>query len=119
MDRVRPQQAKRRREDDRALLDRPARSSSDTIRWRPPRRPRTEARHRRPDRRSRGLTTEGPLQKQPVDKMLPACGRHFVNGLLASSMAWSPPALERRSWLVEQARDYAARQCAHVALQLF
>jgi hypothetical protein len=22
-------------------------------------------------------------------------------------MAWSPPALERRSWLVEQAGDYA------------
>ena len=35
MDRARPQQAKRRREDDRALLDWPTRSSSDTIRWRP------------------------------------------------------------------------------------
>ena len=28
------------------------------------RRPRTEARHRRQDRSSRGLTTEGPLQKR-------------------------------------------------------
>jgi hypothetical protein len=32
-------------------------------------------------------------------------GRPLV---LSSSMAWSPPALERRSWLVEQAGDYAA-----------
>jgi hypothetical protein len=40
-------------------------SSSDPIRWRPRRRPRTEARHRRQDRSSkRGLTTDGPLQKQ-------------------------------------------------------
>src|SRR4051812_25624295 len=27
--------------------------------------------------------------------------------VLSCSMAWSPPALERRKWLVEQARDYA------------
>jgi hypothetical protein len=29
-------------------------------------------------------------------------------------MAWSPPALERRSWLVEQAGDYAARIFHHI-----
>ena len=29
--------------------------------------------------------------------------------LLSLSMAWSPPALERRSWLVEQAGDYATQ----------
>jgi len=27
--------------------------------------------------------------------------------VLFSSMAWSPPALERRKWFVEQTRDYA------------
>jgi hypothetical protein len=29
-------------------------------------------------------------------------------------MAWSPPALERRSWLVEQAGDYAATFSHHI-----
>jgi len=29
-------------------------------------------------------------------------------------MAWSPPALERRSWLVEQAGDYAASISHHI-----
>ena len=48
---------------DHALLDRPTCSSSDPIRWRPRRRPRTEARHRRQDQAQRGLTTKGPLQK--------------------------------------------------------
>jgi hypothetical protein len=28
-------------------------------------------------------------------------------------MAWSPPALERRSWLVEQAGDYATQISHH------
>src|SRR3712207_5336635 len=34
--------------------------------------------------------------------------------VLSSSMAWSPPALERRSWLVEQAGDYAASLSHHI-----
>src|SRR3954452_23834631 len=33
--------------------------------------------------------------------------------LLSLSMAWSPPALERRSWLVEQAGDYATQISYH------
>src|SRR3954451_9346259 len=33
--------------------------------------------------------------------------------LLSLSMAWSPPALERRSWLVEQAGGYATRISHH------
>src|SRR3954465_11129574 len=33
--------------------------------------------------------------------------------LLSLSMAWSPPALERRSWLVEQAGDYATQISHH------
>ena len=33
--------------------------------------------------------------------------------VLLSSMAWSPPALRRRKWLVEQARDYAATRFHH------
>ena len=39
------------------------RSSSDTIRWRSKRRPRTEERHRRQDQLKKGLTPNGPLQK--------------------------------------------------------
>src|SRR3712207_2313888 len=34
--------------------------------------------------------------------------------VLSSSMAWSPPALERRAWLVEQAGDYAAPISHHI-----
>ena len=34
--------------------------------------------------------------------------------VLSSSMAWSPPALERRSWLVEQAGDYATPVSHHI-----
>src|SRR3954469_17401437 len=33
--------------------------------------------------------------------------------LLSLSMAWSPPALERRSWLVEQPGDYATQISHH------
>src|SRR3954468_736317 len=33
--------------------------------------------------------------------------------LLSLSMAWSPPALERRSWLVTQAGDYATQISHH------
>jgi Transposase, Mutator family len=33
--------------------------------------------------------------------------------LLSLSMAWSPPARQRRSWLVEQAGDYAAQISHH------
>src|SRR3954465_9085192 len=33
--------------------------------------------------------------------------------LLSLSMAWSPPALERRSWLVTQAGDYAPQISHH------
>jgi len=29
-------------------------------------------------------------------------------------MAWSPPALECRSWLVEQAEDYATNRFHHI-----
>ncbi len=29
-------------------------------------------------------------------------------------MAWSPPALKRRIWLVEQARDYATIRFHHI-----
>jgi len=45
----------------------------------------------------------GSNQASPANSAVPsACV--FV---LVSSMAWSPPALERRKWLVEQTRDYA------------
>src|ERR671937_335152 len=61
MDQVRPQPIQwplRPRE--RRLVDL---SSSNPIRWRPLRRPRTEARPRRTVRCKKGLTFEGPLQK--------------------------------------------------------
>ncbi len=48
MDQVRPHHVQRRRMADRASLDWPA-DPSDTIGWRPSRRPRTEERHRRQD----------------------------------------------------------------------
>jgi len=45
----------------------------------------------------------GSNQASPANSAVPsACV--FV---LFSSMAWSPPALERRKWFVEQTRDYA------------
>src|SRR5829696_9114710 len=66
--------ARRHREDDRAAeIGRPAphlTPSSDTIGWRPPPRSRTEARHRRQDQCSGGLTTRGPLQKRFFKRLL-------------------------------------------------
>jgi hypothetical protein len=58
MDQVRPHDPRRRRKDDRALLDWPTCSSSDPIRWRPGA---DQARHRRQDHGSEGLTKLGPV----------------------------------------------------------
>src|SRR5882724_2512125 len=58
-------------------LDWPASSSSDPIRWRPPRRPRTEARPRRVDDAKKGLTRRGPLQKRSVIRRI----KHQDGGL--------------------------------------
>lgn len=38
----------------------------------------------------------------------------MISRVLPCSMAWSPPALKRRSWLVEQAGDYATTRLHHL-----
>src|SRR3954462_2974709 len=56
-----------------------------------------------PRTRSRMPASIGSNQASPANSAGPsACVL-----VLSCSMAWSPPALERRKWLVEQARDYA------------
>src|SRR3954451_10890977 len=56
-----------------------------------------------PRTRSRMPASIGSNQASPANSVGPsACVL-----VLSCSMAWSPPALERRKWLVEQARDYA------------
>src|SRR3954467_10327831 len=55
-----------------------------------------------PRTRSRMPASIGSNQASPANSAGPsACVL-----VLSCSMAWSPPALERRKWLVEQARDY-------------
>src|SRR5690242_18346681 len=58
--------------------------------------------------RSRMPPSIGSNQDSPVNKAA-ACAV-----VLSSSMAWSPPARQRRSWLVEQAGDYASFQFHHL-----
>src|SRR4051794_13546874 len=58
--------------------------------------------------RSRMPASIGSNQASPVNKVA-AC---VV--VLSSPMAWSPPARQRRSWLVEQAGDYATFQFHHL-----
>src|SRR5690242_15119460 len=58
--------------------------------------------------RSRMPTSIGSNQDSPVNKAA-ACAV-----VLSSSMAWSPPARQCRSWLVEQAGDYASFQFHHL-----
>src|SRR4051794_3066669 len=53
----------------------------------------------------------GSNQASPANK-LAACAACIV--VLLSSMAWSPPARRRRSWLVGQAGDYATVQFHHL-----
>src|SRR3954469_24289801 len=56
-----------------------------------------------PRTRSRMPASIGSNQASPANSAGPsACVL-----VLSCSMAWSPPALEGRKWLVEQARDYA------------
>src|SRR4051794_36368445 len=56
-----------------------------------------------PRTRSRMPASIGSNQASPANSAGPsACVL-----VLSCSMAWSPPALERRKWLVGQARDYA------------
>src|SRR4051794_30077169 len=57
--------------------------------------------------RSRMPASIGSNQASPVNKVA-AC---VV--VLSSPMAWSPPARQRRSWLVDQAGDYATFQFHH------
>src|SRR4051812_19628607 len=61
--------------------------------------------------RSRMPAPIGPNQASPANKDA-ACAACIV--VLSSSMAWSPPARQRRSWLVEQAGDYATFQFHHL-----
>src|SRR4051794_13254485 len=58
--------------------------------------------------RSRIPASIGSNQTSPVNKIV-ACAV-----VLSSFMAWSPPARQRRSWLVEQAGDYATFQFHHL-----
>src|SRR6185436_20477442 len=58
--------------------------------------------------RSRMPASIGSNQASPANKDA-AC---VV--VLSSPMAWSPPARQRRSWLVEQAGDYATFQFHHL-----
>ena len=55
------------------------------------RRPRTEARHRRQDHRSRGLTSQGPLQKRFFKRLLAGLGfkprRIITDGLRSYGVA--------------------------------
>src|SRR3954465_14994827 len=57
----------------------------------------------KPRIRSRSATSIGSNQASPANRAASA-GRL----MLSSSMAWSPPACHRRSWLGERAGDYAA-----------
>src|SRR4051794_26671972 len=56
-----------------------------------------------PRTRSRMPASIGSNQASPAN----SAGTSACVLVLSCSMAWSPPALERRKWLVEQARDYA------------
>ena len=63
-----------------------------------------------PRTRSRMPASIGSNQASPVNS--PVVPSEVV--VLCSFMAWSPPALQRRSWLVEQARDYATNRFHHI-----
>ncbi len=62
-----------------------------------------------PRTRSRMPTSIGSNQASPENNALPVPS--FV--VLCSSMAWSPPACQRRLWLVEQTGDYATSRFHH------
>src|SRR5215208_5197736 len=61
--------------------------------------------------RSRIPASIGSNQASPANKDA-ACAPCIV--VLLSPMAWSPSARQRRSWLVEQAGDYATIQFHHL-----
>src|SRR5215211_3029344 len=61
--------------------------------------------------RSRIPASIGSNQASPANKDA-ACAACIV--VLSSPMAWSPSARQRRSWLVEQAGDYATIQFHHL-----
>src|SRR3954464_801731 len=61
--------------------------------------------------RSRMPASIGSNQASPANKDA-ACAACVV--VLSSPMAWSPPARQRRSWLVGQAGDYAPIQFHHL-----
>src|SRR3712207_4847692 len=63
----------------------------------------------KPRIRPRSPASMGSNQAAPANS-----AGSFDSVVLSSSMAWSPPALERRSWLVEQAGDYAAPISHHL-----
>src|SRR3712207_3724428 len=63
----------------------------------------------KPRIRPRSPASMGSNQAAPANS-----AGSFDSVVLSSSMAWSPPALERRSWLVEQAGDYAAPISHHI-----
>src|SRR3954447_14043683 len=63
-----------------------------------------------PRTRSRMPASIGSNQASPANKDA-ACAACTV--VLSSPMAWSPPARQRRSWLVEQAGDYATLHFPH------
>src|SRR5256885_2570182 len=61
--------------------------------------------------RSRMPASIGSNQASPANKDA-ACAACVV--VLSSPMAWSPPARQRRSWLVGQAGDYATTRFHHL-----